>query len=52
VSPLDVLSAGAWGALKELEDEDLKRLAGALPMSVLLCRASSTTKKYLGAYKC
>ena len=51
MSPLDVLSAGAWGALKELEDEDLKRLAGALPMSVLLCRASSTTKKYLGAYK-
>jgi len=51
VSPLDVLSAGTWGALKELEDDDLKRLVGALPMSVLLCRASSTTKKYLGVHK-
>ena len=49
---LDVLSVGAWGALKELRGDDLKRLAGALPASVLHCRATSKTKKYLGAYKC
>jgi len=40
-----------WGTLNNLENDDLKRLAGALPSSVLHCRATSTTKKYLGAYK-
>ena len=37
--------------MRELEDPHLKRLAKALPISVLHCRAPSTTKKYLGAYK-
>ena len=37
--------------MKCLEDSHLKRLAEALPISVLHCRATSTTKKYLGAYK-
>jgi len=49
---LDVLSVGVWDTLKELENGDLKRLAEALPTLVLHCRATSTTKKYLGAYKC
>ena len=49
--PLDVLSTGPWSTLKELEDMDLRRLAEALPSSVLHWRAASTTKKYLGAFK-
>ena len=50
-SPLDVLSTGVWSTLRELEDMDLRRLAKSLPGSVLACKASSTTKKYLGAFK-
>jgi len=46
-----VLSTGPWSTLKELEDMDLRRLAEALPSSVLRCRATSTTQKYLGAFK-
>ena len=30
---------------------DLRRLAESLPGSVLACKASATTKKYLGAFK-
>lgn len=48
---VDVLSTGPWSTLKELEDLDLRRLAEALPSSVLRCRATSTTKKYLGAFR-
>ena len=47
---VDVLSTGPWSTLKELEDMDLRRLAEALPSSVH-CRATSTTKKYLEAFK-
>ena len=45
--PLDVLSTGPWSTLKELEDMDLRRLVEALPSSVLRCRVTSTTQKYL-----
>ena len=31
---LDVLSMGEWGALKDLKNNNLRRLAGALPTSV------------------
>ena len=34
-----------------MENSDLQRLADASPISVLRCKATSTTKKYLGAYK-
>ena len=37
--------------MKDLEDEDLKRLASALPSTILQCKATSTTKKYLGGFK-
>lgn len=47
----DVLKTGPWSVLRELEDPDLRRLAEALPETVLKSRADSTTKKYLGAFK-
>jgi len=34
-----------------IQDPKLKRLAAALPSSVLHCKVMSTTKKYLGSYK-
>ena len=48
---LEVLSIGSWAQMKDLEDEDLKRLASALPLTILQCKATSTTKKYLGGFK-
>ena len=42
---------GAWESLKDLDDNELQSLAAGLPETVLKCRAMSTTKKYLGAYK-
>ena len=45
-----VFSAEAWPLLGNLEDPKLKRLAQALPATVLRSRAD-TTKKYLGAYQ-
>jgi len=47
---VDVLKAGAWSCFEELEDPELGRLVDALPETMLQCRASSTTKKYLGAF--
>ena len=47
----DVLTAGVWPVLRNLEDPELQRLAEALPTTVLSSRADSTTKKYLGAFK-
>ena len=46
-----VFTSGAWPLLSNLEDPELRRLAQALPATVLRSRADSTTKKYLGAYK-
>jgi len=43
IPSLDTLSVGVWGTLKELKDDDLRRLAGGLPTSVLRCRATSST---------
>ena len=51
ISSADVLSTGPWSTLKELQDVELQRLAKALPKSVLQSKATSTTKKYLGAFK-
>ena len=48
---LDVLSIGRWAQLKDLEDTDLKRLASHLPSTILQCKATSTTKKYLGGFR-
>ena len=42
---------GPWNTLRELRDADLLRLAEALPKVVLQSRATSTTRKYLGAFK-
>ena len=47
----DVMGAGVWPLLKDLEDPELQRLAQSLPATVLRSRADSTTKKYLGAYQ-
>ena len=46
-----MLSIGSWAQLKELEDDSLKRLAADLPSTVLQCKATSTTKKYLGGFR-
>jgi len=40
-----------WTSFRDLEDATLKRLAADLPATVLQCKATSTTKKYTGAYK-
>ena len=45
------MSTGVWSTLKELKDMDLQRLAETLPSSVLHCKATTTTKKYLGAFR-
>eukprot|EP00731_Ephydatia_muelleri_P006914 Em0003g1162a len=47
----DVFASGVWPLLSNLEDPELRRLAKALPATVLGSRADSTTKKYLGAYQ-
>ena len=47
----DVLSEGVWQTLAELQDPELKRLAGLLPATVLRSRADSTTKKYMAAFQ-
>ena len=46
-----MLKEGPWSLLRELDDPDLRRLADALPDTVLKSRADSTVKKYLGAFK-
>ena len=47
-SLLGVLSTGRWEHLKELENEELKRLASNIPSTILQAKVNSTTKKYLG----
>ena len=47
----DVLTTGAWASLHEVRDPELRRLAEALPDTLLQSRASSTTTKYLRAYE-
>ena len=47
----DVLKAGLWSMLQDLDDPDLRRLADALLETVLKSRTDSTIKEYLGAYK-
>ena len=37
--------------MKDLEDPELKELAGRLPHTILHSRADSTVKKYCGAFK-
>ena len=39
-----------WEAMKELQDPELRGLAGELLDTVLHSRADSTTKKYIGAF--
>ncbi len=51
VSSTDVLSTGVWETLAELQDPELKRLAGLLPATVLRSRADSTSKKYMAAFQ-
>ena len=47
----DVLKAGSWSVLEELDDPDFRRLVDTLSETLLKSRADSTTKKYLGMYK-
>ncbi|KAL5497424.1 hypothetical protein EMCRGX_G013893 [Ephydatia muelleri] len=46
----DVFSSGVWPLLSNLDDPELRRLAKALPATVLKCKADSTTKN-LGAFQ-
>ena len=48
---IDVFEAGPWQFFKDLEDPELRRLAETLPETMLQCRATSTTRKYLGAFR-
>lgn len=48
---VEVLQHGEWSLLAELEDPELIRLANQLPATLLQSRASSSTKKYAGAFK-
>ena len=48
---VDMLDKGAWNVFKELDDPELKDLAKELPMTVMSSRASSTTSKYLRAFR-
>ena len=47
---VDVFSSGVWPLLSNLDDPELRRLAKALPATVLKCKADSTTKN-LGAFQ-
>ena len=47
-SAVDVLKSGPWQCFK---DSELKQLAETLPETMLQYRATSTTKKYLGAFR-
>ena len=51
LSSVDVFTSGVWPLVSNLEDPELRRLAKALPATVLKCKADSTTKKYLGAFQ-
>ena len=48
---VDVFESGAWQLFKDLEDPELRRLAETLPEIILQCQATSTTRKYLGAFR-
>ena len=50
LSCVEVFSCGTWVQLKSLKDPELRRLAQALPRTVLAGRADSTTRKYLYAF--
>ena len=47
----DMLAAGVWPLLSNLEDPELRQLAEVLPDTILRGKADSTTKKYLGAFR-
>jgi len=40
-----------WNSFKEIESNELQRLAASLPIPVLQCKATSTTRNYLGAFR-
>ena len=42
---------GIWNSFKEIENNKLQRLAASLPISVLQCKETSTTRKYIGVFK-
>ena len=48
---VDVRKSQPWQCFEELRDPELKRLAEMLPETILQCRATSTTRKYLGAFR-
>ena len=51
ISHTDVLKAGAWQLLQDINDPELRNLAESLPITVLHSRATSSTRKHLGAFK-
>ena len=51
ISNTDILGGVTWQAIAEVEDPELRRLAEALPDTVLSARADATIKKYAGAYR-
>ena len=48
---VDVMPVGPWKALGEIQDPELRRLAGLLPQTVLRSRANSTSAKYMPAFQ-
>ena len=47
----DVTAVGVWKTLAELEDPELRKLAAALPKTVMHSRADSTAQKYMRAFR-
>ena len=45
------MPVGPWKALGELQDPELRRLAGLLPQTVLRSRVNSTSVKYMAAFQ-
>ena len=47
----NVFDSGVWPLPSNLEDLELRRLAKALPATVLNCKVDSTTEKYLRTFQ-
>ena len=47
----DVLQTEVWKLLQDVDDPELRRLIDTLPVTVLHSQATSSTKKYLEAFK-
>ena len=47
----DVMKAGVWRLFQNIHDPELQNFAHMLPLTVLHSQATSSNKKYLGAFE-